>query len=923
MLEHPPTQSASSVRWPIWQGQLDVAALWLPADWLSTGERIERLLHAWQAGSRALRYEDGDLLCFASPQRMHCAQAPGVPMCQLGTLLCSAPLDAAELQTLPAADLALVQGAQVLCLRFDQGQVLDLAESLDISAMHLLPCLDWATQTVRLHSPLAGADTRELLGDAIPPPSAEQTAFLASLAGKTPNGSADTTNSDGPFRRLGKTMAQGLIQALLNQLPWRLLGAGGDAQEPSGEPGGIAPRQEPNLPTRWHQRLMQLGQRAGLGRLLGRQHAAFMQHMLDLFEQGKLDEALRHAIPLNGSDGQSLGQTLSTLQRRAKLTLSSGAPGMSSSVIVSDNLHEHLQRLYRRSFEQLDRLGRVDEALYVLAELLGARQEALDYLTKHQRFKQAAQLALQWDMPAETLIRLLLQASEPERAVLVARRDNAFASAVQQLQGPHPQLADDLRLAWGHALVQSGNWLEAVNVVWPVPKARQQAAQWLLAAEQAGHSLSARALVQRATLLPDTLDLHAPWITAMAGPAQHGEVASQRQALAQALLGIQPAPQALRNLAMWVLPALVGDQVEGRSHLNEADMNRLLGLSADPFYASDAPRHALARARTRESLWQRSEALQLHAPEAGLHAIHDAVLLPDQRHLLALGEAGLALLDARGRVAKRYAIPADRLVLADSGHVVLAIAQREQVSRITRLDLVSHASTELGNLRLRFFAPSFGLPGWTVVIEQRIVVMDVGGTAPEVLWQVSNLPGPIEAAAFLPDREHYLIGMNGQRSLAHGPEVDGELAVQLWRYVLPGRRLQPVSAANWRPNLPACFLSDTLQQPFVSASQGALWLDTDWRDAPIQLQAPGPGGAFHSSVHPLTNGLTVGLHEPSGSRLFVMPQNGQHSVATVDWPAGAELRVRQCGDVLLVHDDQGRLLHLNTADSSVRHISVQ
>jgi len=920
MLEHPPIQPVSSVRRPIWQGQQDVAALWLPAAWLSPSERIERLLHSWQAGSRALRYEAGDVLCFASPRRMHCAQAPGVPMCQLGTLLCSAPLDAAELQTLPAADLVLVQGAQVLCLRFDQGQVLDLADALDISGMHLLPSLDWAAQTTHLHTPLAGSDTRELLGDAIPPPSAEQAAFLASLAGNSPKGSPVRSGS---LQRLGNAMKQGLAQTLLNRLPWRWLGASGDAHEPSGEANGIAPRQKPNLPSRWHQRLMQLGQRAGLGRLLGRQHAAFMQNMLDLFEQGKLDEALRHAIPLGGKAGQSLGQHLSTLQRRHALTLSKGGPGPASSVFVDGDLMVHLQRLYRRSFEQLDRLGRIDEALYVLAELLDARQEALDYLVKHQRFKQAAQLALQWDMPAETLIRLLLQAGEPERAVLVARRDNAFASAVQQLQGPHPALADALRLAWGHALVQTGDWLEAVNVVWPVPQARQQAAQWLLAAEHAGHSLSARALVQRATLLPDTLDLHAPWIAAMADPAQHGEAASQRQALAQALLGTKPTPQTVRNLAMWVLPALVGDQVEGRSHLNETDMNRLLGMSADPFYASDAPRHALARARTSESLWQRSDALQLQAPEAGLHAIHDAVLLPDQRHLLALGEAGLALLDARGRVAKRYAVPADRLVLADSGHVVLAIAQREQVSRITRVDLVSDTATELGNLRLRFFAPSFGLPGWTVVIEQRIVVMDVGGTTPEVLWQVSNLPGPIEAAAFSLDREHYLIGMNGQRTLAHGPEIDGELAVQLWRYALPGRRLQPVSAANWRPNLPACFLSDTLQQPFVSASQGALWLDTDWRDAPIQLQAPGPGGAFHSSVHPLTNGLTVGLHEPSGSRLFVMPQNGQHSVATVDWPAGAELRVRQCGDVLLVHDDQGRLLHLNTADSSVRHISVQ
>ena len=60
--------------------------------------------------------------------------------------------------------------------------------------------------------------------------------------------------------------------------------------------------------------------------------------------------------------------------------------------------------------------SQIDEAVFVLAELLNVKHEALDYLEKHQRFKQAAELALGWDMPAEVIVRLYCMADDWQRA---------------------------------------------------------------------------------------------------------------------------------------------------------------------------------------------------------------------------------------------------------------------------------------------------------------------------------------------------------------------------------------------------------------------------------------------------------------------------------------------------------------------------
>jgi hypothetical protein len=665
-----------------------------------------------------------------------------------------------------------------------------------------------------------------------------------------------------------------------------------------------------------------------MDQLIGRQQAAFLRHTMALFERGDLAEALRHALPLSTLQElqHNLGQAFSTPRRRADLRLS-GALQPGTSIHVGAALEERLRRLYRSSFERLDRAGQVDEAVFVLAELLGARQEALDYLSRHGRHAQAAELALAWDMHPALTIRLLLLAGDAQRAVLVARRDHAFSAAIYQLQDSHPALADQLRLDWGHALVDEGDWLQAVSVVWPLGHARPLARAWLQAAEQAGGDLPVQALVQRAVLLPDTLAAHAERIRQLADP---GVAHDERQALATTLLGQKSSAPGLRELATAVLPAIAADAATRRGPLARNDVKALLKLSGDPFLADDVPLAALPTAPPHTSAWKQPQPLQLAAPPPGphgLHAVHDAAPLPGRRHLVALGEAGVAVVDARGRVLRRHAAPAHRLVLAHSGEVALALAMREERMRVTRLDLVRHTTLDLGHLALRFAAPTFDGIAWTVVAGNRILVIDATTPAHEVMWQVADLPGNIVAAEFTQTGETYWL---------QSPQ-----AQQLWTYALPGRRLQPPATPQPQADLPWVLQAGRLLQPAVVAeADGSLALNVHLRTSAepellvdtvsrIPLGLRPDEGEWACTHTPWQRGLVVGLHQARHSRFVVVDLPDERCLASVHWPAvpgtpgQSQARVRAMHNRLLFHDAIGRLLMLDLDTSAVQSVSLR
>ncbi|MBL8261132.1 MAG: hypothetical protein JNM58_01810 [Xanthomonadaceae bacterium] len=911
------------VRHPLLSGTQRVAALWFDAERLPEAVRAQRILSAWRTGAQALRFAEGDLLRFPADVTLRCADAPGEALCRFdGDRLGSAPLSRAERADIGDADLVIVRNARTHGLRLRDGIALDPSRWIDTGEYTLHDTYDCSDPTPPIRvGALEGKSARTVFGDKVPGAAPEREGLMRAFAALRGNARD----------------AQGGRQGSGSGVAGWLAGAAAKAAQAL-QPRGSAPAR----PSALREAMTRLALATRVSSLIGRKQAAYLQRMMRHFDDGDLNEALRHAIPLNGS-GPSLGQAFSTPGRRDSLNFSQGVGG-SYDIHVPDDLQTHLQRVYRQAFERLDKLGRIDEAAFVLAELLNARQECLDYLERHGRARQAADLALGWDMPVATCTRLLLLGGDWSRAVLLARRENAFAAVVPQLEKKDPALALKLRIAWGETLADQGEWLAAVDAVWPVPQARNLAIEWLRTAERAGETLSARALVRRAALLPDTLDDYRERIEALSDPATGPDV---RDAVARALLDAAASSDALSEMALRILPALAADRAESLNNLDAAQLQRLLTRANDPALAADVPAWRTPQASTTTSHWTTAATAPWSAPAAGLHAIEDAVPLPRRRYLVALGESGLAVIDQNGRALHRYPVPCHRIVIADNGAIALAVAGREQAVRVTRIDLDRQAATDLGTLVLQHFAPRFDGIGWSIVADGRILVLDTAKSLREVLWHVGDLPGPVVASRHTASHELHLIRSGN--------------IFQLWSYALPARKMIARDMVQPDPERRLLLVppSGVLEGNLHRSADGALFVDF------AKGAASPPGIAWQAPAQAPSNSygavqLSIGASSPQGNRR--MPLDPAHTLAHVDlqhtlhglwlaamitdgdrplatriniyrhddglcvqtgdWPADAAPRVREHGDGLLVFDARGRLLDLSPKRATPIAISM-
>ncbi len=914
-----------AVRLPLWSGMQPVAALWFDAARLSPEARARRMLACWRTGAQALRFADGDLLRFQQPELTDCASLPGLALRMLGEgssgggVLSSAPLGADELAAHCGFDLILVRGAQAFGLRMSSGAALDLSTWVEIGDYALHDTFDCSVAQKALSMPpLQGRDVRDVLGGRIPPPSPERDDFLkrmiAANAGRADGGRGGPPQTDG----------RGIGGALLDRLAgW--LGVAAQSLAGGTATGGgqypLTPRRGPQRPSAWREALARVAIASRVSRLIGWRQGAYLRRMMKRFDEGDLGEALRHALPIDGS-GQSLGQSFGTPGRRGDLRLGGG--GNSVDMHLDEALQQHLRAMYRQTFERLDRQGRIDEAVFVLGELLNARQECLDYLERHDRPMQAAELALAWDMPTATIVRLLLLSGDWTRAVQVARRDGEFGAAVTALEKTHPDMAVKLRLLWGEALADRGDWLAAADAVWPVPEARNLAIEWLRIAEDAGVMLSARALVRRAERLPDTLERYGERILALAGPgdAEEAEVAAAaRSALADALLAAQKRNVAVAAIANALLAAIAADRAAGRNALSKSQLNKLLSLGGDPYLKADLPAWSLPPVAKRQGLWARTTPVEIAAPAAGLTAIRDVLPLGDRRYLIALGEAGVIVVDARGKTLQRYPAPADSLVLADNGNVALAVARRESLSRVSRLDLVRHAVTDLGSLRLDAHAPHFDGAAWSVIADNRILVIDTAKSLREVVWHVGDLPGRLVDARYMPLTELYLL--------------DTANGLEMWNYTLPTRRLVqrvPMKAEPGSPVLLVPF-QGVLQPRIETCADGLLQIGLDTygghRSVDMRFQRP-DGSAVGTTAlenlalrcHAVQNGIVLGIVGEGIAHYRLCRLSDGETVAKIEWPVGVMPQFREFDQHLLFFDHEGRVLDLATGHDMRTAFSV-
>lgn len=947
---------SSTVRRPMLRGQQLIAGLWLPAERFAEDARVALLLEHWQPGATAWRFESGDLLRWQHPQRLHCETLSGWPLIVQGQTLCSAVLEDDERASLPAASLWLVRQARVQALHLADACPLHPGKWLDIAEYALLDTYDCspALETPALQPLQVDSDVRQILGAVVKPPSSERAQVMAALAERQPTAESPTqagrSSAAKPKPAFVVRIAAGVVLMAVaglasvwlprppplstaiagvteagSSLPWLLVLPAiiviglmlrdilAQSKKPlkktTSAPQATAPaiaarrqwrRFTPGFIDRW---LTRLATASRLNTLFGKRQAAYLQRMLELFEQGELNEALRHALPLGDSGGGG-PQAFGTPQRRTELELRQQRSA-GRSINLPNAFNEHLRQVYRKSFTRLDREGRIDEAVFVLAELLGVRQEALDYLERHQRFAQSAELALAWDMPAALIVRLLCLADDWQRALLVARRDGAFADAVTALHEKWPEPAARLRVEWADYLAGRGRWMEAVDVIWSLTDQRPRAIQWLLDAEAAGGDLEGAALAKRAVLLPDTVALYEPRLLEIRDdPALQAE----RSTLAAELLRYKnQATPACRLIAA----ALVGACVEDRRLMHD-QIRTLIKLGNDPWLTTDIP--TLQYRPSEPLVWRAEETLEWQAPVAGLRAVVDAQMLQDRRILVALGESGVWLLSSLGQVLARFAVPAEHLVLADGGVMALALVRRDSVWRVSKLDFTHRTARDLGVLVMDQFARSFDGTGWMIAKGNHVRVVDVDRDF-VTLWHVDELPGTVAGIFRESQFEMFLLA-----------EPDGTL--QRWRYKRPDRRLQardPVSRCFEEGAAVAYSAEGEVLDYWVAVTaQNAVlhihWDDQrasyplpDWDSAsqqPVQLDAQ---DQWWLVVYPC-----VGGHQQIR---LIRRDNGLCQV-TVGWPGAEPVQFRAAGLNWTVFDAQGRLMGFGKYSSQPICISL-
>jgi hypothetical protein len=360
--------------------------------------------------------------------------------------------------------------------------------------------------------------------------------------------------------------------------------------------------------------LARLGLKSPLGPMLRDRHERYLRELTAKFERRQWDDALRDAIGLGGSTGPA---TLGLPRRRTRPLVPTPreSPG-GRSVPYGADVGEHLERLYRNAAEQLERDGRIIEAAFVFADLLGEPLGAISLLERHDQLAVAAELAEGRRLDPDLVVRLWWRAGQRDRAVDVARTRGGFARAVERLAATDQAGASELREAWVLSRRRAGDLVGAVEAAWPDERLRPLVTAELRAAAGLGGRLEGWALAHLAAHRPERADLD----RALTVLGDRDPATAERRAELLLTAARLPGDDALadRELASAAVTTLLRDA----SHIDETagrDAYRTLRDRADPILAADLPKLGSWPSSRPGSL----KATMPLAP--GQLAVHDAV----------------------------------------------------------------------------------------------------------------------------------------------------------------------------------------------------------------------------------------------------------------------------------------------------------
>lgn len=863
------------IRELLFRGRIDVAALLINPELYGERGARERVLRTWTLRSRVLRLDGRYLVTLAPPVSMRTSAVLGLPFVRSEQGLVASP----EIEAAPDV-AACFDGGVIAEADIDVARPVDLATWFDLSDFETIE--------------------PESLGEPPPPP------VRAAAPAEDVRAVLEVAEADEERAALVRALRRDVDPA--TRLPWwarwtqalvnafRAFTRNDAPAEPSTTRAPAGPWQR--LRNRIDRALIALTIATRLHRWFGHRQAEYLRKLVDMLDRDD-DEALRHAIPLGGDANGESRPSFSVPTPRDDLRISAGGAGRGRSMFLADELYDLLRRRYRRLYERLIRQERYEEAAFVLAELLGLPEEAVQLLEKHERFVKAAELAEARRLAPGLVVRQWFLAKRYDRAVLVAKRYDAFADAVIRLERYDRDGAQALRLLWADALAEAGQFVAAVDTVWPVETARHLAQPWIAAAYAVGGPAGARMIVRALELdTEDYANLREPALAILDDDAVDG--APVREALRAALAHATSTPP-LAVLARAALRSLYRDEALG-TH-SDATTYRALGrLSNDPVLEADRPRRA-KDATT-------SEPIDLHIDEAdaGTAVIRDLARLPDGRFLVALGEAGCVLVTRDGRITKHFDQPSDVLVPSDGGHRAIVAARRGEVWRLARFDVVRMRATFWCETNLVATAKDFD--GWTWFVNAGSGLEAIDATARGFVSTWRN--GSCDAQRIV----------RSDTSLA-AATPEGSAGACVWRFELPS--LTPRNRWFPRPERsvfeidPGGFLPNCDLLRVLRVDSGGEDEQTVTRAFSLERSTPS-SESRPIDLLPTTLGARV-CATPSwvavigrhvlGCQVVVYEAAQHRRVASIALQGARDCHVRAHDSVVIIGDDRGRLIAID------------
>jgi len=678
---------------------------------------------------------------------------------------------------------------------------------------------------------------------------------------------------------------------------------------PAGEPPQ-PPRVRGGLGSRFGTALHRLTGRTALAsrlsRAIGRRHASYIRKMREMFESGDLDSALRHAIPLAAEAGPRR-LPLRSFAPRADLHIRPERSRPWSVAEISPDLHGELRRLYREAFHRLESQDRVEEAAFLLAEVLHADEEAVAFLETHGRLRLAAEMAEARDLPPGLVVRQWFLAGDRQRGLRIAHRTGAFADAVTRLErGREREQAAELRRLWARELAAAGDYAAAVDTLWPSEEDRHRALEWMDRAIEQGGAPAGRMLARKVTLSPEPFE---PVRAATLGLLEswRAEGAPARRAFADTLRR-GPQTAAAATLARAAVRAIARDSGRLGARMETADFRLLAAFAGDGALRTDALALVLPEVPPWTAQGEPGEPwrVEIAARDAGTVSAYDAVFLPNGLTAVALGEPGVRLLSRGGRVVAELDQPAHRLVVSDHGDRAIALARRGDSWRLAKLDFSLRRAEPWCDARLDAFAPDYDGALWFVAGPNGLLAADTAGDRLDGAWGVSRLPGSALAISRSPNRCSLILA--GDSS-------------EVWTYELPSltlRRRDPVAIAPGirRTHRIAVSPEGTLAEPSPAGVSGRRITLRVHGGPEVEIPLSGSGKPGEPAIAGDWAALPVHVSDAVWIYLVHLPSAAVRAEVTLGRSTKAGLRLTS--QYLTLADDRGRVVVLDLENGQVR-----